>query len=84
MYNVIYAFSSSLHFPLGTCPYDLAWAGKAYDVDTAHVLTECSSMGLCDRDLGICRCFEGFEGEACQRCKYIFHVAASANIYRSY
>ena len=24
-------------------------------------------MGICDRDIGLCRCFSGFEGSACER-----------------
>ena len=28
---------------------------------------ECSNAGHCDRGLGACQCFEGFEGAACQR-----------------
>lgn len=31
------------------CPYDISWAGKAYEVDTAHALAECSNIGKCDR-----------------------------------
>jgi hypothetical protein len=31
-------------------------------------LCECSNAGLCDRTSGRCRCFVGYEGEACQRC----------------
>ena len=33
----------------------------------AHAPAECSGMGLCDRVTGGCRCFAGFEGDACQR-----------------
>jgi hypothetical protein len=35
---------------------------------TAHAIAECSNAGLCDRSAGRCRCFVGYEGEACQRC----------------
>lgn len=28
---------------------------------------ECSDAGLCDRDTGECRCFDGYDGSACQR-----------------
>ena len=32
-----------------------------------HFYTECSNAGLCDRSTGICKCFTGFEGTACNR-----------------
>eukprot|EP01038_Epipyxis_sp_PR26KG_P008276 gene8276-11204_t len=51
------------------CPYGVAWTGKAYDIDTAHESSECSNQGICDWSKGSCHCFEGFEGEACQRSK---------------
>merc|ERR1712169_3601 len=28
---------------------------------------ECSNKGICDRELGMCECFPGYEGSACQR-----------------
>lgn len=51
------------------CPKDAAWADKAYDVDKAHSLSECSRKGLCNRSNGLCKCFEGYEGRACQQLK---------------
>ena len=52
------------------CPHDYAWVDKAYGNTTAnlaHRSMECSGRGHCDRVLGACECFDGFEGEACQR-----------------
>ncbi len=51
----------------GTCPTGTAWVDKAYAVDQAHQVMECSNAGICDRKSGLCRCFEGFTGTACQR-----------------
>ena len=51
---------------LGSCPYGIAWTGKASGIDTAHSLTTCSNAGLCNNTNGICECFQGFSGDACQ------------------
>lgn len=32
-----------------------------------HFYMECSNKGLCSRDNGMCYCFPGYEGTACQR-----------------
>lgn len=50
-----------------TCPADRAWVDIPTGATTAHALAECSNMGICDRTTGRCRCFAGYEGEACQR-----------------
>ncbi len=49
------------------CPVGVAWSDKAYAADTAHQLTECSNAGSCDRKSGLCNCYGGFTGNACQR-----------------
>lgn len=49
------------------CKLGTAWADKAYDIDRAHQLTECSGRGICDRNTGLCSCFQGFAGTTCQR-----------------
>ena len=54
-----------------TCPSDLAWVDVPTGADTAHALAECSNAGLCDRSSGLCRCFVGYDGEACQRCAFL-------------
>lgn len=50
-----------------TCPYDIAWADVATDVDEAHGYLECSGRGTCDRKTGECSCFDGYTGAACKR-----------------
>ena len=35
----------------------------------AHYPLECSARGLCDRTVGVCQCFPGYEGAGCQRCE---------------
>jgi len=57
---------------LGECPSGNAWADKAYQIDKAHQLSECSNAGTCDRTTGQCRCFPGFAGPACQRSTFAY------------
>jgi len=61
------------------CPFDIAWVDTpslnsdielTVDVASkgnAHRYAECSGRGLCDRETGLCGCFDGFTGDACQR-----------------
>jgi hypothetical protein len=35
--------------------------------ESGHHRRECSNNGFCDRSSGRCRCFDGFEGAACER-----------------
>jgi len=49
------------------CPYELAWADGPSEDGLTHKYAECSGKGLCDRNLGTCECFPGYEGSACQR-----------------
>lgn len=34
--------------------------------NTAHSYMECSNKGICDRTAGVCACFDGYSGSACQ------------------
>merc|ERR1711871_1357877 len=38
-----------------------------YGQDEGHFYMECSNQGLCDRKAGLCECFDGYTGRACQR-----------------
>lgn len=51
------------------CPTGKSWADVATGTDDAHNTATCSDMGLCDYITGTCECFDGFEGDACQRSK---------------
>jgi hypothetical protein len=53
-----------------SCPADKAWVDVPTGATTAHAVAECSNMGVCDRVTGRCRCFAGYEGDACQRSEY--------------
>lgn len=35
--------------------------------EEAHFYMECSNKGICDRSTGLCQCFDGYEGNGCQR-----------------
>ncbi|GMF13130.1 unnamed protein product [Phytophthora lilii] len=55
--------TDSQQAPAGTYEY---FSPDAEDHE-AHFYMECSNKGLCDRSLGTCTCFDGYEGVACQR-----------------
>ena len=46
--------------------------GWAAQVGEAHFQMECSGKGMCDRALGICNCYDGYTGGACQRSECAF------------
>jgi hypothetical protein len=50
-----------------TCHRGKVWGSASSADDTAHELQECSMAGTCDRKSGVCACFPGYEGIACQR-----------------
>jgi len=37
------------------------------DANEGHFYMECSNRGLCKREDGLCECFDGYEGAACNR-----------------
>jgi hypothetical protein len=53
-----------------TCPRGIA-SGSVQEINregyALHPMMECSNNGICDRVLGECDCFDGYEGNACQR-----------------
>lgn len=51
---------------LRTCPRGTSWISA--DGSCEHSAEqECSDQGVCDRATGLCTCFDGFTGSACQR-----------------
>jgi len=52
---------------LRTCPRDYAWVGDVVNANDLHPWAECSNRGSCDRKTGICSCYPGYDGVACQR-----------------
>ena len=54
---------------LRTCPTGRSWNDIATSSITAHRPAECSDRGTCDSSAGLCICFEGFAGPACERTK---------------
>uniref|UniRef100_A0A6V1QSW3 EGF-like domain-containing protein n=1 Tax=Heterosigma akashiwo TaxID=2829 RepID=A0A6V1QSW3_HETAK len=50
-----------------TCSYARSWFDYPSDDEEAHLdKAECSDMGACDREEGLCTCADNFSGSACQ------------------
>jgi len=49
------------------CPYEFAWVDAPDKTGHHHKYVECAAKGICDRETGLCECFDGYEGKACQR-----------------
>uniref|UniRef100_A0A7S2W8V0 EGF-like domain-containing protein n=1 Tax=Mucochytrium quahogii TaxID=96639 RepID=A0A7S2W8V0_9STRA len=56
-------YASAPHALGGTWEYLPSYANP----EEGHFEMECSNMGICDVAEGLCTCFPGFEGAACQR-----------------
>jgi len=61
VYSEVYPFGTQEQFP-----NMVDSSGDVLD-NTAHYYMECSNKGICDREAGVCECFPGYEGSACQR-----------------
>jgi len=52
-----------------SCPTGKSWFSYPSSDNVAHVLAECSNMGICDTSSGTCSCADGFTGAACEYMK---------------
>lgn len=50
---------------LRLCPTGRSFFDEALYNDTAHRTAVCSNNGVCDNVLGLCKCRDGFVGDAC-------------------
>jgi len=50
-----------------TCPMRAAWVSVPKEDDGGHDRAECSNKGECDRKTGTCKCFDNYDGDACER-----------------
>lgn len=67
-YEVVsHRLKSNVCIIAGTCDFGVSWADKAYAIDAGHQLAECSHAGLCNRDTGVCDCYKGYTGQACEK-----------------
>ncbi|RYH26016.1 hypothetical protein EON65_14955 [archaeon] len=60
---------NSAVYPYGTTELFPEMLDSDYKVlpNSAHDYAECSNAGICNRNSGMCECYYGFEGAACQR-----------------
>lgn len=49
------------------CPFEIAWVDNPDKSGRFHKYLECSGKGICNREVGDCECFFGYEGKACAR-----------------
>lgn len=49
------------------CPFEIAWVDSPNADGKFHRYAECAGRGICNRDNGLCECFEGYDGESCHR-----------------
>ncbi|RYH30351.1 hypothetical protein EON65_05485 [archaeon] len=73
------------------CPFELAWVDTPDQTGAFHKYAECANRGVCNREIGECVCFDGYEGKGCQRttcpndcsghgtCEYVEDLYFAAN-----
>lgn len=65
--STVYPYGTQESYPLMTDGSAAAASAITALADTAHYYMECSNKGICDRKTGMCECFDGYDGGACQR-----------------
>jgi hypothetical protein len=60
---------NSIVYPFGTTELFPAMRDSDLQLlpNSAHDYMECSNKGTCDRSSGLCVCYAGYDGAACQR-----------------
>lgn len=52
---------------LRACAWGPSWWGEPLGENVGHADAECSNMGECERNSGLCACRPGFGGAACEK-----------------
>ncbi|KAG9408158.1 hypothetical protein AC1031_021406 [Aphanomyces cochlioides] len=63
------------------CPSGPSWSSVPTGATTAHAVSECSDMGICDPATGQCKCFPGFVGAACERSLKELCLSANSSLF---
>ncbi|KAF0699265.1 Aste57867_10165 [Aphanomyces stellatus] len=65
--NAIEPMFTGADCSMRTCPRGNAFVDIPTADNVAHAPSECSSRGNCDYTTGLCQCYPGYDGKACER-----------------